>query len=127
MTRKTIYTIFSPIYLYSFIVGAILVYFAPDAWYTYAVLMVGVVSALVAYIVDNNKKKHVKQWLIFLLIMAVGLVLMHFQLGLGIAFPILALFSFWVYLTIKFLERRSKYLDELKKRQKNRLHNFHHK
>ena len=89
--------------------------------------MVGVVSALVAYIVDNNKKKHVKQWLIFLLIMAVGLVLMHFQLGLGIAFLILALFSFWVYLTIKFLERRSKYLDELKKRQKNRLHNLHHK
>lgn len=121
MTRKTLYTICSPIYLYSFIVGAILVYFAPDAWYTYAVLLLGVVSALVAYIVDNNKKKHVKQWLIFLLIMAVGLVLMHFQLGLGISFLILALFSFWVHLTIKFLERRSKFLDELKKRQKKNI------
>ena len=120
MTRKTIYTIFSPIYLYSFIVGAILVYFAPDAWYTYAVLMVGVVSALVAYIVDNNKKKHVKQWLIFLLIMAVGLVLMHFQLGLGISLLILALFSFWVYITVKDLERRSKKLDEEEKARKKK-------
>ena len=127
MTRKTIYTICSPIYLYSFIIGALLVYFAPDAWYTYAVLILAVVAAIVAYVVDNNKRKHVAQWLVFLLILAVGLVLMHFQLGLGIAFLILALFSFWVYLTIKFLERRSKYLDELKKRQKNRLHNFHHK
>ncbi len=120
MTRKTIYTIFSPIYLYSFIVGAILVYFAPDAWYTYAVLILAVVAAIVAYVVDNNKRKHVAQWLVFLLILAVGLVLMHFQLGLGISLLILALFSFWVYITVKDLERRSKKLDEEEKARKKK-------
>ena len=120
MTRKTLYTICSPIYLYSFIVGAILVYFAPDAWYTYAVLILAVMAAIVAYIVDNNKRKHVAQWLVFLLILAVGLVLMHFQLGLGISLLILALFSFWVYITVKDLERRSKKLDDEEKARKKK-------
>jgi TctA family transporter len=120
MTRKTLYTICSPIYLYSFIVGALLVYFAPDAWYTYAVLILAVVAAIVAYVVDNNKRKHVAQWLVFLLILAVGLVLMHFQLGLGISLLILALFSFWVYITVKDLERRSKKLDEEEKARKKK-------
>ncbi len=120
MTRKTLYTICSPIYLYSFIIGALLVYFAPDAWYTYAVLILAVVAAIVAYVVDNNKRKHVAQWLVFLLILAVGLVLMHFQLGLGISLLILALFSFWVYITVKDLERRSKKLDEEEKARKKK-------
>lgn len=120
MTRKTLYTICSPIYLYSFIIGALLVYFAPDAWYTYAVLILAVVAAIVAYIVDNNKRKHVAQWLVFLLILAVGLVLMHFQLGLGISLLILALFSFWVYITVKDLERRSKKLDDEEKARKKK-------
>lgn len=120
MTRKTLYTICSPIYLYSFIIGALLVYFAPDAWYTYAVLILAVVAAIVAYIVDNNKRKHVAQWLVFLLILAVGLVLMHFQLGLGISLLILALFSFWVYITVKDLERRSKKLDDEEEARKKK-------
>ena len=120
MTRKTLYTICSPIYLYSFIIGALLVYFAPDAWYTYAVLILAVVAAIVAYVVDNNKRKHVAQWLVFLLILAVGLVLMHFQLGLGISLLILALFSFWVYITVKDLERRSKKLDDEEKARKKK-------
>ena len=120
MTRKTLYSICSPLYLYSFMVGALLVYFAPDAWYTYLVLCVAVVAALVAYIVDNNKRKHVTQWLIFLLILAVGLVIMHFQLGLGISVLILALFTFWVYTTIKDLERRNQREEKKKNNNKNK-------
>jgi len=101
-------------------VGAILVYFAPDAWYTYVVLTLAVVAAVAAYIVDNNKKKHVTQWLIFLFILAAGLVIMHFQLGLGISALILALFTFWVYITVKDLERRSKRMEEKEKKLKNK-------